>query len=254
MADTKINNTQPTNASTAAAKTGYQRGQDAPGASSETLAIASTSIDKGGMRGLGLLAVALAEVSLKKKAIDVARDYYKTNKKDFDFFVSTHQPAIQASVSEAMSPSTNPKYVHDYYASAPAGMAKSAILDKQWFEARRRTHRYCIGLQRRIDYDFAVRRTHGIAGGWNIGTRYEMTYADDHNNRRFDRMVEVSNVGIGVGNIVRQGLASSVGKLAASYDSIGDTVASIGNGLAGKQGYEAGRGYAASRYPKMGNE
>lgn len=231
------------------AKSGYSsKGMDTPGAGSEALSIANNSVDKGGMRGLGLLAVVLAEMALKKESIDLARDYYNTNKQDFDFFRTVHQPAIANSVSEAMSPVTNPIYHHDYYASAPAGMAKSAILDQQWFEVRRRTHKHAIGLQRRVDYQYATQRMHGVVAGWNIGRRYEMTYADLHNNRRFDRIMEVGNIGIGVGNIVAQGLSSAVGRLASSYDNLGDTVSTIGNGLAARSGYTAGREYAANKY------
>lgn len=247
MADISTKTTSPTNVQPA--KSGYSsKGMDMPGASSEALSIANASVDKGGMRGLGLLAVVIAEMALKKESIDLARDYYNTNKRDFDFFTSVHEPAIAASVAEAMSPVTNPKYVHDYYASSPAGMAKTAILDKQWFETRRRIHKHAIGLQRRVDYDFAIRRMHGIVGGWNIGRRYEMTYADEHNNRRFDKMLEMGNIGIGVGNIVSNGLASSVGQLASAYDALGDTVSTIGNGLAANTGYRAGRQFAASKY------
>lgn len=243
--------TAPVN--TAPAKSGYSsKSMDMPGASSEALAIASQSVDKGGMRGLGLLAIAIAEMKLKKESIDLARDYYNTNKRDFDYFTSTHQPAIAASVTEAMSPTTNPRYNHDYYASAPAGMAKSAILDKQWFEARRRVHKHAVGLGRRIDYAFAIQRMHGVVAGWNVGRRYEMTYADLHNNQRFDKMVEVANIGIGVGNIVAQGLSSSVGQLASAYDNLGDTVSTIGNGLSANSGYKAGRADTAARYGSAG--
>jgi hypothetical protein len=236
-------------------KTGYVgRGQDQPGSGSDALTIANQSLNKGGMRGIGLLAIVLAEAALKKESVDLAEDYYRINKKDYEFFVSVHQPAIQQTVTEAMSPVDNPIYQHDYYASAPAGMAKSAILDKQWFETRRRVSRYSIGLQRRIDYDFAIRRLHGIVGGWNIGRRYEMAYADEHNNRRFDRKIEASNIGIGVGNIVRQGLASSTAGLASAYDNLGDTISTIGNGLAANSGYKAGRADTSARYPTQENK
>lgn len=224
------------------------KGQTQWGAGEDAVATGTSTTDKGGMRGLGLLAIVIAEIALKKQSIDLAKDYYKTNKKDYDFFKAVHQGPIQQTVTEAMSLVTNPKYNHDYYASAPAGMAKAGILDKQWFEARRRVHRYSTGLQKRIDYDFAVTRLHGLMGGWNLARRYEMTYADEHNNRRFDRMIEVSNIGIGVGNIVRQGLASSVANLSSAYDGIGDTIATIGNGLAANTGYRAGRTYAANEY------
>lgn len=247
MADINKATTSPANV--VPAKSGYTtKGMDMPGASSEALAIASQGVNKGGMRGVGLLAIALAEMKLKKESIDLARDYYNTNKRDFDFFVWTHEGPIKETVAEAMSPTANPRYEHDYYASAPAGMAKSSILDKQWFEARRRVHKHAVGLQRRIDYSFAIQRMHGIVAGWNIGRRYEMTYADQRNNRRFDKKLEAANIGIGVGNIVAQGLSSAVGKLAASYDNLGDTVATIGNGLAANSGYKAGRQDTRARY------
>ena len=236
-------------------QSGYQpangptgKGQTQPGAGNQSLDIASQSTDKGGMRGIGLLAVVLAEIALKKESIDLAKNYYKTNKVDYDFFVAVHRGPIAATVTEAMSDTLNPLYRHDYYASAPAGMAKASIVDEQWFETRRRTHRYSTGLQKRVDYDFAVLRMHGILGGWNLARRYEMTYADEHNNRRFDRKIEASNIGIGIGNIVRQGLASSVSNLSSAYDGLGDTVASIGNGLAANSGYAAGRNRAQSSY------
>lgn len=208
-----------------------------------------TTTDKGGMRGVALLAMVIAELSLKKKATDLAEDYYELNKKDYDFFLATHQTPIQTTAAEAMSPTDNPLYAVDNYASAAAGMSKAGVLDKQWFEARRRVSKYAVGLQRRIDYDFAVGRGHAIVAGWNLGRRYEITWTDEHNNRRFDRKLEAANMGIGVGNIVRQGLASAVGKVTGAYDNLGDTVASIGNGLARGGGYAEGRRYAAGKYP-----
>ena len=219
-------------------------------AGSDAQATLLNSTDKGGMRGIALIAVTIAEIALKNKATGLARDYYNINKKDYEFFISTHQGPIASTVTEAMSDATNPKYVADFYASAPAGMAKSSILDQQWFETRRRTGRYSYGLQRRIDMDFALARLHAVVGGWNIAYRYELTYADEHNNRRFDRKVEVANIGIGIGNVVREGLASSVQNVASAYDNIGDTIASIGNGMAANSGYSAARQATNERYAR----
>lgn len=233
---------------------GYSgKGQTQWGTGEDAVATQVSTTDKGGMRGLGLLAMVIAEIALKKESIDLAKDYYRVNKRDYDFFVSTHQGPIAQTVTEAMSPVDNPQYQHDYYASVPAGMGKSAILDKQWFEARRRAPRYATGLQKRIDYEFALLRTHGILAGWNLGRRYEMTYADEHNNRRFDRKIEAGNIGIGIGNIVRQGLASSVSNLSSAYDNLGDTVSTIGNGLAANTGYVAGRTQTAQKYEAASN-
>lgn len=233
---------------------GYSgKGQTQWGTGENAVATQISTTDKGGMRGLGLLAMVISEIALKKESLDLSKDYYRVNKRDYDFFVSTHQAPIAQTVAEAMSPVDNPLYQHDYYASVPAGMGASSIIDKQWFEVRRRTHRYAVGLQKRIDYDFAILRTHGILSGWNLGRRYEMTYADDHNNRRFDRKIEAGNIGIGIGNIVRQGLAQSVAGLASAQDNLGDTISTIGNGLAANTGYYAGRAETAQRYTPMAN-
>lgn len=209
---------------------------------------AMQSVNKGGMRGLGLLAIAIAEVALKKKAIDLGKDYYKTNKKDYDFFKRVHQPMVQATVTEAMSAISNPYYLPDTYVSAPAGIVKASILDKQWYEARRRNPKYAVGIGRRLDYDFAIQRTHGVVAGWNLGRRYEEVWADEHNNRAFDKKISVSNIGVAQGNIVRQGLSAAVGNLASSFDNLGDTISSIGNGAAKAKGYEAGRAATQQRY------
>ena len=196
-----------------------------------------TSVDKGGMRGLGLLAVAIAEIALKRKAVDLAKDYFNVNKVDYDFFRTVHQPAIGSSANEAFS-ALNPDYAYDFYASVPAAIAKVNNTDKQWYEARRRIPKYNVGQQRRLDYDMAIARAHAVTAGWNAGIRYELGWVDEHNNRAFNRKAAITNVGIGVGNVVREGLANSVKTLATSYDTLGDTVASIGNGYAAYSGYK----------------
>jgi len=198
------------------------------------------SIDKGGMRGLALLAMAIGEYQLKQKAIDLARDYYNLNKKDYDFEVSHHQPAFQQSATEAFGP-TNPNYAYDLYASVPAGMGKSAIIDQQWYEARRRVGKYNVGQMRRLDYDMALAKTHGVVAGWNAAVRYELAWTDEHNIRAYNRKLSVANIGINGANMVRHGLGAAVQKLAASYDNIGDTIASIGNGMQQRAGYEQAR-------------
>lgn len=222
-------------------------GMTQPGASGMEVAMATQGNDKGGMRGIGLLAMVIAEIALKLKAVALSEDYYKTNKKDYDFFRTNHQPAMTQTAVEVFGP-LNPHYNYDLYASVPAGIAKAGVIDKQWFEARRRIPKYNVGQMYRLDYDMAVARISAVAAGWNLAMRYEYNYADEHNNRRFDRKLSVANMGIGVGNIVQQGLSASVSNLSSSYDHIGDTIASIGNGYMSASGYNAGRADARARY------
>lgn len=220
-----------------------------PGPDSATLA--NTSLTSGGMRGIGLVTFLIAQITLKLETVKLAKKYYKTGKKDFDFFKATHQPGAQQSVAEAMSDVLNPKFITDLYASAPAGMAKSKIVDKTWFAARRRTHRYAVGAQRRLDYDFSQARTAAIVSGWNMGRRYETAWADSHNERRFNRRLGMANLGIGYGNIIRQGLATAVGNLTSAQTEVSNTVASIGNGYFAKAGYEDARRDTQERYDEM---
>ena len=216
-------------------------GQNQMIAGEDSVAILANSIDKGGMRGVGLLAMAIAEFELKQKVIDLGQSYYNTNKQDYQFFTNVHQPAIAETATEAMSGTLNPTYTYDYYASLPGGIASTSINEKQWYEARRRLPKYNIGQQRRMDYDLAVARTHAVISGWNLGTRYELSWADQHNLRAFDRKTAIANIGLGIASMVRQGLSTAVGEVGKAYDNLGNTVASIGNGWAEKGGYDNAR-------------
>lgn len=205
-------------------------------------------LSPGGMRGIGLVVFMLAQIALKLETLDLAKDYYRTNKRDFDFFKATHQPGMAQSAAEAMSATDNPTYRVDLYASAPAGMSTSKMLDRKWFESRRRVHRYATGAQRRLDYDFSVMRAAAIATGWNMGRRYEMAWADAHNERAFNRKLAMANVGIQAGNTMRQGLATAVGNLQNAYENLGNMGSAVVNGYYQKAGYEEGRAQTRERY------
>lgn len=195
----------------------------------------------GGMRGVGIVALILAQVYLKLETVKLAKNYYKTNRKDFDKFKATYQPGTIASVSEAMSDVTNPKYVVDNYASSPAGISKSKLIDIAWFSTRRRISRYNVGAQERLDYDMSLLRASAVATGWNMGRRYEQSWTDAHNERRFNKKISMANLGLAAGNIIAAGLATAVGKVSDAQSGLASSIGSIGNGYARKIGYEQGR-------------
>lgn len=205
-------------------------------------------LSPGGMRGIGLLAFMAAQIALKIETLDLAKEYYKTNKRDFDFFKATHQPGMHSTASEAMSPIYNPSYQPDLYASAPAGLSTAKAVDRKWFEARRRAGRYNVGVHSRMDYDFALLRAAAVASGWNMGRRYEISWADAHNERAYNRKLAAANMGIQAGNTMRQGLATAVGNLQSAYTGIGDSVMSVGNGYYKKAGYDDARSQVRARY------
>jgi hypothetical protein len=218
------------------------------------VATLSSSTDKGGMRGIALVAMAIAEIALKQKVIDLGQNYFNINQQDYAFFANRHQPQMAQSATEAFSQTLNPTYQYDYYASLPGGIASTAVNERQWYEARRRLPKYNIGQQRRLDYDMAITRLHAVASGWNMGTRYELTWADQHNLRAYDRKLAVANIGLGIASIVRQGLASAVGEVSQAYDTLGDSIAAMGNGYSEMGGFNAGRQQARKMYgvPGMG--
>lgn len=224
------------------------------GAQTQPLTFGFGDASAGGMRGIGLAVFLIAQMTLKLKSVDLSKDYYKSNKKDFDFFKATHQGAMTASVTEVMSATYNPSYTPDLYASAPAGASKSKIIDRQWFEARRRTHRYAVGAQARLDYDYSIQRTAGSLTGWNLGRRYEMAWSDAHNERAFNRKIAMANVGISAGNTIREGLATAVSKLNDAYSGLSSAVSSIGNGYFAKESYTQGRAETRVRYDKNSTE
>lgn len=209
------------------------------------------TLDPGGMRGIGLVVFMIAQIALKLETVELSKDYYRTNKKDFDWFKATHQPGMAASVLEAMSEISNPDYTTDLYASSPAGMGKSKLLDAKWFATRRRMNRYLTGAQKRVDYDFAIFRSAAIASGWNMGRRYEMTWTDAHNERAFNKKIAMANIGVAAGNTMRQGLATAVANMQNAYSNIGSSINSVANGLYEKEGYENGRNGTRARYGAM---
>lgn len=233
--------------------TGYrpQDGLVSPISGPDTLQLANEGMTAGGMRGIGLIALILAQIYLKLETVKLAKGYYEANKRDFEFFKSTHQPGAQASVAEAMSDTLNPKYVPDEYASSPAGLSKSKIIDMNWFGARRRTHRYATGAQERLDYDMAVLRAGSVCSGWNAGRRYEMAWADAHNERRFARKISMANLGIAVGNVVRQGLATAVVNVAEAQSGLSSTIGAIGNGYFKKEGYQDAQRQVRARHDSV---
>lgn len=211
------------------------------GVSGQELYSSSSGIASGGMRGAGLIALMLSQIFLQRKIISLSRDYYDTNKKDYDFFRNTHRPHVEGSASEAFSGrNPHPGDSPDYVAVETSGLATSKEVDKAWYEVRRRLPRYAVGLHRRTDYDFAFQRAHAGIVGWSISRRYADAYYDSRVDRYFNRKFAVANIGIAAGNLSAQGLATATTRLIGSYESFTDNLASIGNGFFAKKGTQQG--------------
>jgi hypothetical protein len=162
-----------------------------------------------------------------------------------------HQAPMAASAAEAFNPSANPTYVQDLYVATPAAAARVAETDRQWLVARKSLSRYAVGAGQRLDYEYAKQRVALMAANWYMGFRSELTYAQDHNERQFNRQVMVVNIGIGAGNEVAKGLASAASGLNSAYTQLGNQFGSIASGLAGSIGQKQGQADVRSDYKQI---
>lgn len=208
----------------------------------------------GGMRGLGLIAFVLGQIYLNNKAMSLAKAYYNTNKQDFDFVVNTHQGPMAASAAEAFNVDENPSYVQDKYVAIPASAARVADMDRQWLSARKSLSRYAVGAGQVLDYEYARRRTQIMASSWFLGWRSELDYAQQRNERQFNRKVTVVNIGIGAGNEVARGLASAAGGLNSALTSAGNQLGSIASGLSQNIGHRQGQADTQQTYRQIGGQ
>lgn len=221
------------------------------GSGSQDVADMSGGKSAGGMRGIGLIAFVLGQIFLNNKALDLAKDYYNTNAQDFAFFQHTHQQPMAESAAEAFNPADNPSYTQDLYAATPAAAARVAETDRQWLIARKSLSRYATGAGQRVDYEYAKNRGALFAASWYMGFRSELTYAQDHNERQFNRQVMVVNIGIGAGNEVARGLASAASGLNSAYTQLGNQFGSIASGLSGSIGKQQGQADVKSDYKQI---
>jgi len=221
------------------------------GADSQAVSDMSGGKSAGGMRGIGLIAFVLGQIFLNNKALDLSQDYYNTNKQDFDFFQHTHQAPMAASAAEAFNPTDNPTYQQDLYVATPAAAARVAEMDRQWLMARKSLSRYATGAGKRLDYEYAKNRVQQMAANWYMGFRSELTYAQDHNERQFNRQVMVVNIGIGAANEVAKGLASAESGLNKAYTQAGNQLGSMASGLSGSIGQKQGQADTKATYKSI---
>ena len=203
----------------------------------------------GGMRGKAAATCIAAQLGVEYQNYLTAKSYYQTNHQDFLFWNGLYQPLLAPILNEAI---TRPWYTTgvytpqygalDYLASTGRGQSKASVkLDREWFNTRRRASKYHIGYGRRIDYKFAMARFNSELEGWNLGFRYEDHRKQMYDEQRHAHRTEILNIGIGVGQIARRGLATAVETLNESRSRLGSEFGSIGNGLATTAMYQNGQ-------------
>lgn len=205
-----------------------------------------SNFDFGGLRGVGYVAGIVAQVALEIQNLNLAQNYYNINKKDFDFFQSTYEPTLQSALTEAIarplyeSGIFSPQYgTLDYLSNTARGVPQAARkLDRQWYAVRRRLQKYHVGLGRWVDYKFTVAKFNAALEGWNLGFRYEDTRKQTYDEQRHAHRLQILNLGIGVGNAARSGLATSVGTLSEARSIGASAGGAFANGAARSMAYE----------------
>lgn len=203
--------------------------------------------DIGGLHGPGLIPIQVAQFALINENYLIAKNYFDINVQDFDFFTSTYEPTMLSALTEAMG---RPAYDSGYYLpqygkldyNASTGRAASIgarKLDRQWYATRRRMQRYHVGAGRWMDYKFAVERVQESLNGWNLGFRYEDHRNEIYNEQRHAHRTNILNLGIGVGNAARAGLATSVSALSDARATASSQLGKLGDGLASSSSFKS---------------
>lgn len=218
---------------------------DKGSASSSNLGEVLNNYSFGGLSGFGMIFIEAAQLILLTENFNTAQNYYDTNKKDFDFFTGTYEGPMLTSLNEAMtrplyeSAAFSPQYGKlDYLASIGRGASMGPRkMDHAWYMTRRRVGKYQVGLGRWVDYKFAMGKLNETLNGWNLGYRYEDHRREMYDEQRHAHRTNILNIGIGVGNAARRGLATAVGALSEARSQTAGQIGALGNGLAQNTGY-----------------
>lgn len=208
------------------------------------------NVDGAGFTGIAAAAIAFIQLGLADAQYSLARDYYNTNKTDFDFYRNNYAKFDQNGsltgdggplVTHKNQAFSTPFYATDYLPMTGAALGRVKVYDEKWFQTRRRLHRYAVGLGKQVDYNFYIMRYRASFAAWVSGRRIEDARKDWKDEQIQTHKVQALNFGITAGNIARQGLASATNALEHAYDEMGSRVGGLSNGLARFSGYNQGR-------------
>lgn len=228
---------------------------------------ATQAITGGGLTGIAGLALATLQFLIAEKQYELANDYYKSNKTDFDFYQQNYANfAVDGNgniagsgigsgplVTHKDQAFTAPPYVADYLTMSSI-LGRTKIYDEKWFQARRRMPRYNTGLVDHADYKFYTERRRAATSAYLTGRRFEDARKDWKDEQAHTHKVQALNFGITAGNIARQGLASAVGTLEHAYDDLGSRLGGISSGLGRLGGYNSGKSGATAALNKSSND
>lgn len=219
-------------------------GQTTSPVSSAVLSPSLSTLAMGGTRVFAIYA-AYQQLQSLKQNLTIAKNYYNTNKQDFDFWNTTYNPRMLLSLNEGMS---RPYYTNnnftpqygalDYTASVGRGQSRASLkTDREWFQTRRRVGKYNIGQGHRVDLKYALARFNSELEGWNLGFRYEDNRKMLYDEQRHAHQAEILNLGIGAGNAARAGLATAVQGLSEEKAQKAGSLGALSNGLSTFAGY-----------------
>lgn len=220
-------------------------GQEQGSVGSSTLGNILNNYGFGGISGFGMGIIEAAQAALLVQDLNTAQNYFNVNKKDFDFFQSTYEFRMQSSLTEAISRplyeagTFQPQYgTLDYLAVLGRGLSMAARkVDYAWYLTRRRQSKYNIGKGKWIDYKFTMEKIQQGFQGWNIGFRYEDHRKDAYDEQRHANRINILNLGISVGNMARNGLATSTRALSEARQQTAGQLGALSNDL----GYSSGK-------------
>lgn len=176
------------------------------------------------------VAMAAAQLKLTKRQLDLAEKYYKKNKKGFVHWQSVFKPLMTTFVNEQFA---MPLPTNDLVFFVAKGSAEAAKSEHAWYQARLATSRYQVGLHDFIDYSFDRAAAGGLLNGTINGLRMADGYLDYYDQRRYAHRSHALNVGIGVGNDARMGLATALPMVQNAMSRLQSRVTDVGSSVKG---------------------
>ena len=179
---------------------------------------------------------------------DVSYSYYYEFRDDATYWQNYYKPFLRDNyVPEAYytlaytgdgrgTAISNSNPDKDLFRRAQLAVQNTRELDIAWRTKRRLVSRYAHGAMRMDDLDTALQHMRIQIDSQLTAERIEDIYEDEFNNRKWNRMIMATNIGITGSNIATQGYTTAMAAHIDSLRGMADYKSALGNQIASAAG------------------
>lgn len=235
------------NSGSAVSATGSAGKQFIPGANSGIEQTGNTAQQSFPMVAVESLLRVFSLGSLYDDIIRVSKAYYEEFRLDSVHWQQYYKPFLQnVFIPESIMPLyqgdgrgvafPNSDPDKDLFRRGQLAAQNIKTIDIAWRTKRRVTSRYAHGEMRMDDVDATMKRYHMQVDNQVTAERMEDIYEEEFNNRRWNRLLQATNIGISASNIASAGYSSAVGAHTGNLQSMANYKTSLGNQIAATAG------------------